>query len=107
MGSYFLVTGLPGSGKTTLVQRVVEEVGKTHVLHSIAAGFTTEEVLGSQGREGFDVVSLDGRRALLSRSEASAQCRYLLQQARLRCLRSVASVVSRLSAQATRWALPR
>ncbi len=55
-----LVTGLPGCGKTTLVRRAVAELGVP------AAGFYTEEIRSAGRREGFALVTLDGRRATLA-----------------------------------------
>ena len=57
-----LVTGPPGCGKTTLVRRVVEELGDLPV-----AGFSTGEIREGRDRAGFALVGLDGRRAVLSR----------------------------------------
>jgi nucleoside-triphosphatase len=56
-----LVTGPPGSGKTTLVRRVLERLPGVR-----AAGFYTEEVRGREGRTGFRVTSLDGRSGRLA-----------------------------------------
>ena len=56
-----LVTGRPGSGKTTVIRRVIDmlaDVPKT--------GFYTDEIRGSAGRTGFRVVTLDGRTARLA-----------------------------------------
>ncbi|MDZ7336027.1 MAG: NTPase [candidate division KSB1 bacterium] len=56
-----LITGQPGVGKTTLIQRVVAEVGRS------CQGFYTQEIRSrSGGRVGFEIVTLDGRRALLA-----------------------------------------
>ncbi len=55
-----LVTGPPGSGKTTLIRRAVAE------LNVPAAGFYTEEIRSGGRREGFALVTLDGRRATLA-----------------------------------------
>lgn len=68
-----LVTGPPGCGKTTLMRRAVAELGVP------AAGFYTEEIRSpstacpARGsgqaagrREGFALVTLDGRRATLA-----------------------------------------
>ncbi len=55
-----LVTGLPGCGKTTLMRRAVAELGVP------AAGFYTEEIRAAGRREGFALVTLDGRRATLA-----------------------------------------
>ncbi len=56
-----LVTGAPGSGKTTLVRTVLQLLGGAR-----AAGFYTEEIRGPTGRTGFRVVTLDGRTARLA-----------------------------------------
>ncbi len=58
--SALLITGPPGCGKTTLIRRAVAELGVA------AAGFYTEEIRSSGRREGFALVTLDGRRATLS-----------------------------------------
>jgi nucleoside-triphosphatase len=55
-----LVTGPPGCGKTTLIRRAVAELGAP------AAGFYTEEVRSGGRREGFALITLDGRRATLA-----------------------------------------
>jgi nucleoside-triphosphatase len=56
-----LITGLPGVGKTTLVKKFVEELKQFHPV-----GFYTEEIREKGTRKGFDLISLDGRRGLLS-----------------------------------------
>jgi nucleoside-triphosphatase len=55
-----LVTGPPGCGKTTLIRGAVAELGVP------AAGFYTEEIRAAGRREGFALVTLDGRRATLA-----------------------------------------
>jgi len=60
--SMCIITGLPGSGKTTLVKQIVSDL----TLES-AVGFITEEIRRSGKRRGFDVVTLDGQRAPLAR----------------------------------------
>lgn len=54
-------------GKTTLVQRVLEQLAKKLDLRNHVRGFYTEEVRGPTGRIGFDVVGLSGKRGTLSR----------------------------------------
>jgi nucleoside-triphosphatase len=56
MEQAILLTGRPGVGKTTLIERVLQ--GLPHR----AGGFTTREVRGPDGqRTGFEVVTLDGQ----------------------------------------------
>ena len=63
-----LVTGQPGSGKTTLVKHLVSELASCDSPPS-AAGFVTDEVVDSSGaRIGFDVVTVPGgERGVLAR----------------------------------------
>ncbi|KAJ7342257.1 hypothetical protein JRQ81_009966 [Phrynocephalus forsythii] len=64
MAKHVFLTGPPGIGKTTLIQKTSE------VLKSLGVpidGFYTEEVRESGRRVGFDVVTLGGRRGILSR----------------------------------------
>jgi nucleoside-triphosphatase len=56
-----LVTGPPGCGKTTLVRRIVQELGDLTM-----AGFYTEEIREGRERVGFALVGLDGRKGVLS-----------------------------------------
>lgn len=60
-----LLTGRPGCGKTTVIQRAVDLIGPDR-----CAGFYTEEVRDGGRRVGFDVVTLDGRRGPLARAGA-------------------------------------
>ncbi|KAF4716863.1 hypothetical protein FOZ62_025316 [Perkinsus olseni] len=56
----YLITGAPGVGKTTLCEKVLEELQKAGVA---CQGFMTKEVRNpeTRSREGFDLISLDGR----------------------------------------------
>jgi nucleoside-triphosphatase len=60
MKSAYLVTGEPGIGKTTLIRQVVS------TMRLRAAGFYTEDLRTAGLREGFRIVTLDGRMALLA-----------------------------------------
>jgi nucleoside-triphosphatase THEP1 len=57
-----IVTGLPGTGKTTLIRKIVNNLppGLT------ASGFYTAEIRESGERVGFAVCTLDGRSGVLS-----------------------------------------
>jgi nucleoside-triphosphatase len=60
-----LITGRPGSGKSTLLRAVLD------ALDPPANGFFTPEVRDESGRRtGFDIVTLDGKRAPLARAGA-------------------------------------
>ncbi|XP_062851922.1 cancer-related nucleoside-triphosphatase isoform X2 [Trichomycterus rosablanca] len=66
MIKHVFLTGPPGVGKTTLVQKLLAALSSTGV--SID-GFWTEEVRESGRRVGFDVVTVDGDRGILARVE--------------------------------------
>jgi len=55
-----LLTGRPGVGKSTLIARVL-----THA-DVCARGFYTRELRTPAGREGFEAITLDGRRVILA-----------------------------------------
>mgnify|MGYP001027442564 FL=1 len=56
-----LITGLPGVGKTTLIKKLSEALKNFHPV-----GFYTEEIREEGERKGFELISFDGRRGLLS-----------------------------------------
>ncbi len=60
MKSAYLLTGRPGSGKTTLIKKAISGLGIK------AGGFYTEEVRTGGTRYGFKLVSLDGRGEMLA-----------------------------------------
>lgn len=60
MPSKTLLTGFPGSGKTTLIRQVLEE------LPVPASGFFTREIRKRGVRNGFELVTLDGHSRLLA-----------------------------------------
>jgi nucleoside-triphosphatase len=55
-----LLTGRPGCGKTTLIQRVVNELSVP------AGGFYTHEIRQHGRRIGFKLITLDGKEAVLA-----------------------------------------
>jgi nucleoside-triphosphatase len=63
MPNNILVTGRPGSGKTTLVLRLLERL---HNEGFKAGGFVTEEIREGPHRAGFEVRDLGGSKAILA-----------------------------------------
>ncbi len=60
MANVYLLTGSPGTGKTTVIKQAI---AKTKIK---AGGFYTEEVRSSGIRQGFRIVTLDGQNAILA-----------------------------------------
>jgi nucleoside-triphosphatase THEP1 len=56
-----LLEGQPGSGKTTLIQKMIQRLS-----HLKLGGFTTEEIRESGERKGFRIRTLDGGEGILA-----------------------------------------
>ncbi len=65
-----LITGLPGIGKTTLIKKLSQELKHLH-----PAGFYTEEIREEGVRKGFELVSLNGKRGILSHKDIKSPYR--------------------------------
>jgi nucleoside-triphosphatase len=65
-----LVTGLPGIGKTTLIQKIWK-----HLIHLQPVGFYTAEMRERGIRQGFELISLDGGKGILSHVEIKSRFR--------------------------------
>ncbi len=65
-----LITGLPGIDKTTLIKKLSEELKHLH-----PAGFYTEEIREEGQRKGFELISLNGKRGLLSHKDIKSPYR--------------------------------
>lgn len=63
MGKALLLTGVPGCGKTTVVRRVLADLGIP------AGGFYTQEIREAGVRRGFEILTLDGRRGVLAHTD--------------------------------------
>jgi nucleoside-triphosphatase len=66
----FLITGHPGIGKTTVVDRLVRRLESFR-----PAGFITTEIREQGVRKGFELRGLDGRRARLSHVSVASRYR--------------------------------
>jgi nucleoside-triphosphatase len=58
---HLLITALPGTGKTTLLLKLARRMAEFH-----PTGFYTEEIREAGERQGFRLVSLDGRQGILA-----------------------------------------
>lgn len=70
-GKFFLVTGPPGVGKTTLIIRALESLKASNPDFKLQ-GFYTREIREGSERVGFEVVTLDGRKAPLATTSSSS-----------------------------------
>ena len=69
MKQVYLLSGRPGMGKTSLIKQAVASIkGKV-------GGFYTEEIRSQGERQGFRLVTLDGRRATLAHTDIHCQHR--------------------------------
>ena len=67
----FFLTGLPGCGKTTLVERVIERLGDQRL-----GGFYTRELRGTNGRRiGFEAIGLRSGRTNLAHVHSNSKIR--------------------------------
>ena len=60
MARICLLTGLPGTGKTTIIRKAISQSRLS------AGGFYTEEIRIAGKRQGFSMITLDGHRAILA-----------------------------------------
>jgi nucleoside-triphosphatase len=69
MKQIYLVTGRPGTGKTSLIKQAAAEMtGK-------AGGFYTEEIRSQGVRQGFRLVTLDGQKTILAHVDTKSPYR--------------------------------
>lgn len=60
MGQAYLLTGMPGTGKTSIIRQAVSQANCN------AGGFYTQEIRSMGIREGFRIVTLDGKEGILA-----------------------------------------
>jgi len=65
-----LITGLPGTGKTTLLRKIAEELKPFHPV-----GFFTSEIREANTRKGFELRSLNGKKGLLAHVDITSPYR--------------------------------
>ena len=69
MANVYLLTGSPGTGKTTVVRQAI---ARSKVK---AGGFYTEEIRIGGARQGFRIVTLDGQDAILAHVDSHSRYR--------------------------------
>ncbi len=67
--SRILITGLPGSGKTTLVERLISHTNVS------AYGFVTKEIRENGRRVGFDLIGLSGEKCTIAHIDFVSPCK--------------------------------
>ncbi|WP_313897724.1 nucleoside-triphosphatase [Bacillus litorisediminis] len=66
----FLLTGKPRMGKTTIIKKLINEIGP-----DICGGFYTEEITNSNDRVGFRCVSINGESVEIANVESRSKTR--------------------------------
>jgi nucleoside-triphosphatase len=92
-----LLTGAPGSGKTTAIRRIVEALPRK------SGGFYTREIRKAGARFGFEIVTLDGQDGILAHVEIKGQPRVGRYGVDLTALEDIG--IERIEAAARRGAL--
>lgn len=70
-GKNILLTGLPGVGKTTVIEKVVAMLGGI----DLVSGFYTSEIREGGSRLGFKIKTIDGKEGILSHIKIKAATR--------------------------------
>jgi nucleoside-triphosphatase len=65
-----LITGKPGVGKTTLVQKIIERMRSVKIV-----GFYTAEIRSTGSRLGFELQGINGKRRILAHVDIDSQYR--------------------------------
>ena len=65
----YLLSGEPGTGKTTIIKEVLSKANKS------AGGFYTEEIRIQGARQGFKIITLDGKNAVLAHTSVRSPYR--------------------------------
>ena len=70
-GKNILLTGIPGIGKTTVIEKVVSQLGG----EDLVSGFYTSEIREGGSRLGFKIKTIDGKEGTLSHIRIKAATR--------------------------------
>jgi len=68
-GKNILYTGQPGCGKSTLIEKIVNQTQKP------LTGFITREIREEGGRVGFSIITMDGKEGVLAHQEIRSRYR--------------------------------
>ena len=60
MATVYLLTGSPGAGKTSIIREAIAAI------RASAGGFYTQEIRAGGTRQGFKIITLEGKDAVLS-----------------------------------------
>ncbi|MGG0188470.1 NTPase [Bacillus rhizoplanae] len=70
MGNHFFLTGKPRVGKTTVLKKIINEIGIENF-----GGFYTEEIVENSNRTGFKIISLDGEESVIADINSNSDIR--------------------------------
>ncbi|MEO0190163.1 MAG: NTPase, partial [candidate division WOR-3 bacterium] len=79
----FLLTGLPGVGKTTIIKKVVERY------RDRCAGFYTEEIRENNTRVGFKLITLDGQNCIMAHKDIKSPYRVGKYGVNIECIENI------------------
>ena len=96
MSKAYLLTGPPRIGKTTMIKKIMDVVGRER-----CGGFYTEEIHIQETRVGFRLVTLDGKHGILAHVNAASPLRVGRYGVNLDCLESI-GIPAVYTAMATR-----
>jgi nucleoside-triphosphatase len=91
-----LFTGVPGCGKSTIIEKIVQRIDRP------STGFFTREIRSSGRRAGFSITTLDGRRGVLAHIDIRSRIRVGRYGVNLQDIDAVA-VPSMVPASDTVW----
>jgi nucleoside-triphosphatase len=99
MGRTILLTGRPGVGKTTIIKRIADRLGDS------AGGFYTTEIREGGRRQGFNIVTLDGKEGILSHVDIKHSPRVSKYGVNLRDLEEIGVAALRRAVAEAQWVI--